>query len=121
MPTRRRVYLRRESMESKSTRREIELTSMKTGIVGVGGYGGSAARCGSSRAIRVLRLAYAGGKSSCGRKSVGSRFPALAGTPAGAVKIEPFDPEQYRAPRRALRVAAHGLVARTAHEGRRPT
>ncbi|MGW8271074.1 MAG: N-acetyl-gamma-glutamyl-phosphate reductase [Burkholderiales bacterium] len=65
---------------------------MKIGIVGVSGYGGS-------ELLRLcvahpsFELAYVGGESSAGQ-TLAERFPALAGHPAGALKIEPFVPEK---------------------------
>ncbi|MFL5519958.1 MAG: N-acetyl-gamma-glutamyl-phosphate reductase [Gemmatimonadales bacterium] len=63
---------------------------MKIGIVGLSGYGGS-------ELLRLIcahptfKLAYAAGKSTAGQ-AVARRFPALEGTEAGAVVIEPFEP-----------------------------
>ena len=65
---------------------------MKIGIVGINGFGGG-------ELLRLVaghptfRLAYAGGSSSAGQ-AVARRFPALEGTPAGEVAIEPFEPER---------------------------
>jgi N-acetyl-gamma-glutamyl-phosphate reductase len=64
---------------------------MKIGIVGIGGFGGGELL----RLVAghpVFRLAYAGGKTSAGER-LARRFPALGGTPAGDVAIEPFVPE----------------------------
>ena len=64
---------------------------MKIGIVGVSGYGGS-------ELLRLcaghptFEIAYVGGDSTAGQ-SLAQRFPALAGHPAGKLRIEPFVPE----------------------------
>ena len=65
---------------------------MKIGIVGVSGYGGS-------ELLRLcaghptFEIAYVGGESTAGQ-ALAQRFPALAGHPAGALKIQPFEPEK---------------------------
>ena len=65
---------------------------MKIGIVGVSGYGGSELLrlCAAHPAFEI---AYVGGDSTAGQ-SLAQRFPALAGHPAGALRIEPFLPEK---------------------------
>jgi N-acetyl-gamma-glutamyl-phosphate reductase len=65
---------------------------MKIGIVGVSGYGGSEL-LRLCAAHPSFELAYVGGESSAGQ-TLAERFPALAGHPAGALKIEPFVPEK---------------------------
>lgn len=65
---------------------------MKIGIVGVSGYGGSEL-LRLCVAHPTFELAYVGGESSAGQ-TLAERFPALAGHPAGALKIEPFVPEK---------------------------
>ena len=65
---------------------------MKIGIVGVSGYGGSELLrlCAAHPSFEI---AYVGGESSAGQ-SLAQRFPALAGHPAGGLRIEPFVPEK---------------------------
>lgn len=65
---------------------------MRIGIVGVSGYGGSELLrlCAAHPSFEI---AYVGGESTAGQ-SLAARFPALAGHPAGALKIEPFVPEK---------------------------
>jgi N-acetyl-gamma-glutamyl-phosphate reductase len=65
---------------------------MKIGIVGVSGYGGSELLrlCASHPQFEI---AYVGGESTAGQ-ALAQRFPALAGHPVGALKIEPFEPEK---------------------------
>jgi N-acetyl-gamma-glutamyl-phosphate reductase len=65
---------------------------MKIGIVGVSGYGGSEL-LRLCAAHPQFELAYVGGEASAGQR-LAERFPALAGHPAGALKIEPFAPEK---------------------------
>lgn|SRR5512135_10914 len=70
------------------------MSVMKIGIVGISGYGGS-------ELLRLclshpgFELAYAAGESTAGQSLV-QRFPALAGHPAGAVVIQPFEPDKIR-------------------------
>src|SRR6185295_2307829 len=66
--------------------------NMKIGIVGVSGYGGSELLrlCAGHPAFEI---AYVGGESTAGQ-SLATRFPALAGHPAGKLSIEPFVPEK---------------------------
>jgi N-acetyl-gamma-glutamyl-phosphate reductase len=70
------------------------MSSMRIGIVGVSGYGGSELLrlCASHPAFE---LAYAAGESTAGQ-SLAQRFPALAGHPAGALVIQRFEPEKIR-------------------------
>ena len=70
------------------------MSVMKIGIVGISGYGGS-------ELLRLclshpgFELAYAAGESTAGQ-SLAQRFPALAGHPAGALAIQPFEPDGIR-------------------------
>ena len=67
---------------------------MRIGIVGVSGYGGS-------ELLRLcvahpgFRLTYAAGDSTAGQ-TLAQRFPGLAGSPAGALVIQRFVPEEVR-------------------------
>ena len=67
---------------------------MRVGIVGVTGYGGSELLrlCAAHPAFEV---AYVAADRSAGQ-ALAERFPALAGTRAGALVIERFAPEQVR-------------------------
>jgi N-acetyl-gamma-glutamyl-phosphate reductase len=67
---------------------------MRIGIVGVSGYGGSELLrlCAAHPGFEV---AYAAADRSAGQKLV-ERFPALAGTPQGALAIQRFVPEDVR-------------------------
>lgn len=67
---------------------------MKIGIVGVSGYGGSELLrlCASHPQFEI---AYVGGESTAGQ-SLAQRFPALAGHATGALRIQPFEPENLR-------------------------
>ena len=67
---------------------------MRIGIVGVSGYGGSELLrlCAAHPAFEV---AYVAADRSAGR-ALAERFPALAGTPQGALVIERFVPEELR-------------------------
>lgn len=66
--------------------------SIKAGIVGVSGFGGS-------ELLRLIashpgfELAYVGGESSAGQR-LATLFPALAGHRAGTLVVEPFVPEK---------------------------
>lgn len=64
---------------------------MRIGIVGVSGYGGSELLrlCAGHPSFEI---AYAGGESTAGQ-ALASRFPALAGHPAGKLVIQAFDPQ----------------------------
>lgn len=64
---------------------------MRVGIVGVSGFGGSELLrlCVGHPACEI---AYVGGDSTAGLR-LDQRFPALSGHAAGALKIEPFVPE----------------------------
>ena len=64
---------------------------MKIGIVGVSGYGGSEL-LRLCAAHPTFEIAYVGGDSTAGQ-FLAQRFPALAGHRAGALRIEPFVPE----------------------------
>jgi N-acetyl-gamma-glutamyl-phosphate reductase len=64
---------------------------MRIGIVGVSGYGGSEL-LRLCAAHPSLQIAYVGGESTAGQ-ALAQRFPALAGHPAGALTIQPFQPE----------------------------
>lgn len=68
------------------------MSAMRIGIVGVSGYGGSELLrlCAAHPSFEI---AYVGGESSAGQ-TLAERFPALAGHPAGALRIAPFVPEQ---------------------------
>jgi N-acetyl-gamma-glutamyl-phosphate reductase len=65
---------------------------VKIGIVGVSGYGGSELLrlCAAHPGFEI---AYVGGESTAGQ-SLAQRFPALAGSRAGALRIQPFEPEE---------------------------
>ena len=66
--------------------------SVRIGIVGVSGYGGSELLrlCVGHPAFEV---AYASGESTVGQ-TLAQRFPALAGHPTGRIVIESFVPEK---------------------------
>jgi N-acetyl-gamma-glutamyl-phosphate reductase len=67
---------------------------VKIGIVGVSGYGGSELLrlCAAHPAFEIT---YVGGESTAGQ-SLAQRFPALAGSRAGALTIQPFEPDKLR-------------------------
>jgi N-acetyl-gamma-glutamyl-phosphate reductase len=67
---------------------------VKVGIVGISGYGGSELLrlCARHPAFEV---AYAAAERSAGRR-LEERFPALRGTPQGALGIQRFAPEETR-------------------------
>lgn len=67
---------------------------MRIGIVGVSGYGGSELLrlCAAHPAFEVV---YAAAERSAGQ-ALAQRFPALAGTPPGALVIQRFVPEETR-------------------------
>ena len=68
------------------------MRTMKIGIVGVSGYGGSELLrlCAGHPSFEI---AYVGGESTAGQALAG-RFPALAGHPVGKLVIQPFAPEK---------------------------
>jgi len=69
-----------------------ETMMVRIGIVGVSGYGGSELLRLCS-AHPQFEVAYVGGESTAGRP-LAQQFPALAGLPLGALRIQSFEPEK---------------------------